>query len=67
MVSVSGNASTVLPAMSVTVGSGSTIFVGQVTIISLFVIFFHCSINNSHVFCYNQGRSKLIEGPWITE
>ena len=64
MVRLSGNASTVLPAMSVTVGSGSIVFVGQVIIISLFVIFFHCSINNSHVFWYNQGRSKLIEGPW---
>ena len=43
---------TALPAMSVTVGS--IIFVGQVTIISLFVICFHCNINNSHVFWYNR-------------
>ena len=52
VVRLSGNASTVLPAMSVTVGS--IVFVGQVTIISLFVIFFHCSINNSHVFWDNR-------------
>ena len=56
MVRLSGNASTALPAMSVTIGS--IVFVGQVTIISLFVIFFHCNINNSHVFCYN--RINLI-------
>ena len=30
------------------------VFVGQVTIISLFVICFHCNINNSHVFWYNR-------------
>ena len=52
MVRLSGNASTALPAMSVTVGSIA--FVGQVTIISLFVILFHCNINNSHVFWYNR-------------
>ena len=52
MVRLSGNASTALPAMSVTVSS--IVFVGQVTIISLFVIFFHCNINNSHVFWYNR-------------
>ena len=52
MVRLSGNASTALPAMSVTIGS--IVFVGQVTIISLFVIFFHYSINNSHVFWYNR-------------
>ena len=54
MVRLSGNASTALPAMSVTVGS--IVFVGQVTIISLFVIYicFHCNINNSHVFRYNR-------------
>ena len=53
MVRLSGNASTALPAMYVTVGS--IVFVGLVTIISIFVIFFHCNINNSRTAELHEG------------